>query len=477
MRVLAGVVTLGAIGSILATSSVNVAFDTLSVELDAGLETVQWVSAGYLLGLATMISATGWLSRRVSPRRLYLWSLGLFAGASILCASAGSIEQLIMFRVLQGMAAGATMPVGQMMLADAAGPHRMGRVMSLVGVPMIMAPVLGPTIGGLLLEQLSWHWIFLMNVPVSLTAFVLGLRFLPRTVTQAAGPFDLRGFVLLSVGAPTLVYGLASAVSIGEFSARAVVPIGIGAALIALFARHAWRAAHPLLDVQLWRNRGFTACALTALLVSCSLFGTLVLLVLYFQLARGEDALVTGLLLMPQGIGMALTLGFAGRLTDRIGGGRVALGGITIVILASAPLVFVGPDTPYWQLWLLLIVRGIGAGGSIMPAMAAVFAMLSREQLPDATPQMNLLQRLGQASGTAILSVILVSQLRAAEPAADDATLAAAFGHTFLFATALAALALVPAAALAMIDGGRSARVAAETARAKAQATSDATIA
>ena len=238
------VVVLGSIGSVFATTSVNVAIELLTHELDTDVDTVQWIASGYLLGLAASISATGWLARRVGARRVYLVSLVAFAAASVLCAVAPTIEWLIAFRVVQGVAGGATMPVGMMMLATAAGPQRMGRVMSVVGVPMILGPVVGPTLTGILIDGLSWHWVFLMNVPLALAAFVLGVRLLPQMPAREAGRFDLRGFLLMAAGAPMLVYGLARCGQIGTM----FDPVGLGAALlgaglVAGFAWHAWRTA------------------------------------------------------------------------------------------------------------------------------------------------------------------------------------------------------------------------------------------
>ena len=442
---------IGAAGSILATSSVTLAFDHLHHDLGAPLEAVQWVASGYLLGLATVISSTGWLARRFGARRLYLTALALFAVVSLLCALAWSIEALIAFRVLQGIAGGAIMPVGQMMLASRAGTHRMGRVMSVAGVPMILAPTLGPVVGGLLVAELGWRWIFLMSIPLAVAALALGARVLPPMPAPKPGAFDLTGFVLLTVGAPTLVYGLARVVSIGTLTAEAAILIGSGIGLIAAFARHAWVTPRPLLEVRLWSNRGFAACAVTSVCVSASVFGTIVIIPLYFQLGRGLDPLAAGLLMGPQGLGTLASLAVTGRLTDRVGGGRVALGGITITTLASLPLLSVDAGTPYWLLVVILFVRGVGAGGSIMPAMAAVFAMLERHELSDSTPQMNLVQRLGQAVGAAILTLVLASHLESARGAEQTA---AAFGDTFGWAIAMMTLGLIPAATLAIVDRG-----------------------
>src|SRR6478735_5180876 len=206
---LASVVVLGTIMSILDTTIVNVALETLGRDLDASLTSIQWVSTGYLLALATVIPLTGWAMERFSGRKVWMVSVALFLLGSGLCGLAWSVESLIVFRVLQGFGGGMIMPVGQAILAQAAGPQRMGRVMSVIGVPTLLGPVLGPVIGGLIVDNLSWRWIFFVNLPVGAVALALAWRILPaREVGTARPRLDLVGLLLLSPGLVALVYGL-----------------------------------------------------------------------------------------------------------------------------------------------------------------------------------------------------------------------------------------------------------------------------
>ena len=447
----AAVVVLGTVASILATTIVNVAIERLSVELHSPLEEIQWVSTGYLLGLAAVIPITGWLARRTGAKRAYLASLSAFVLASVLCALAWSAPSLIAFRVLQGVAGGVTLPLGQMMLATAAGPRRMGRVMSVVGVPMVLGPVLGPAMGGLLLDHLSWHWIFVMNVPLGLLGLALGIRLLPDTRPEEAGPLDLRGLVLLAGGLPLLLYGLAEAGGHGGFASAGVLgPVAAGVLLLAAFVAHAARAESPLLDVRLFTRGGFSAAATATFFTGAALYGAMILLPLYFQVVRGESALTAGLLLAPQGIGAGLAMPLAGRLADRVGGGRVAVVGIVLTVLGTLPLAAVTAATSYWDISAALVVRGLGIGAAIMPLMAAAYATLDRSDIPHATPQLNVLQRVGGSVGTALLTVVLSQRL--ADAQAGPAQLAGAFGHAYVWATLIAALAVLPALALARIE-------------------------
>src|SRR3954464_5314694 len=206
---LASVVVLGTIMSILDTTIVNVAIETLGRDLGSSLSAIQWVSTGYLLALATVIPLTGWSMERFGGRFMWMLSVFLFLVGSVLCGCAWSTGSLIVFRVRQGFGGGMIMPVGQAILAQAAGPERMGRIMAVIGVPTLLGPILGPVIGGLIVDNFSWRWIFFVNVPVGLVALTLAWRILPRAkVSRRGAVLDIRGLALLSPGLALLVYGL-----------------------------------------------------------------------------------------------------------------------------------------------------------------------------------------------------------------------------------------------------------------------------
>src|SRR5438874_8531373 len=223
---ISGVVIVGMIMSILDTTIVNVALDTFGRDLHSPISQVQWVVTGYLLALAAVIPVTGWAARRFGAKRVYLVSLVLFTAGSALCGLASSASMLIVFRVLQGVGGGMLMPIGQLMMAEAAGPKRMGRVMSIVAVPAMLAPILGPTIGGLIVDNASWRWIFYVNLPIGAIAVFAALRTLPRVKTAPVERLDFRGLAMMSVGLPLVTYGLAEIGITGSFTAaKVVVPI------------------------------------------------------------------------------------------------------------------------------------------------------------------------------------------------------------------------------------------------------------
>src|SRR5215211_9193032 len=235
--VVATVVIVGVIMSILDTTIVNVALETLSRELKAPLNTIQWVSTGYLLALATVIPLTGWMSERFGAKQVWMTSVALFGIGSALCGLAWSAESLIFFRVLQGFGGGLIMPVGMALLAQTAGVGRVGRVMSVVGVPMLLGPILGPVIGGVIVDSVSWRWIFYVNVPIVFVALAMAARLLHADAGRAdAGRLDWLGLALLSPGLAGIVFGLSESESHGGFGAPIVWgPIVVGIVLIALF--------------------------------------------------------------------------------------------------------------------------------------------------------------------------------------------------------------------------------------------------
>jgi EmrB/QacA subfamily drug resistance transporter len=452
--VVAGVVILGMIMSILDTTIVNVALRTLSHDLHSSISQIQWVVTGYLLSLAAVIPVTGWAARRFGAKRVYMVSLVLFTVGSGLCAVASSTTSLVVFRVLQGAGGGMIMPVGQLLMAQVAGPRRMGRVMGIVSMPAMLAPILGPVVGGAILQNLHWSWIFLVNLPIGVLAFFLAMRLLPRTDSGEAGRLDVLGLMLLSGASSLTVYGLAELGTHSTLTAPTVVwPILAGLTLSAAFIRHALRVERPLLDVRLYMNRVFGAASLTTFGLGAALFGAMILVPLYYQEVRHESVIVTGLLTGPQGLGMLLVMPLAGRLSDRFGGGRIAIAGVSILALASLPLAFVGAHTSIALISLVLVLRGVGIGFSFMPAMTAAFASLRPDQLSDATPQLNVLQRIGGAIGTAVLAVVLQ---RASGSAPSPSHLAHAFDTAYWWSLGIVVLSLIPCLVLLRAEKPRA---------------------
>jgi EmrB/QacA subfamily drug resistance transporter len=451
---ISGVVILGMAMSVLDTTIVNVALATLGRELHSTISQIQWVVTGYMLALAAVIPLSGWSAQRFGARRMYLISLVLFTVGSALCGISTTSTELIIFRVLQGIGGGMIMPLGMMMMAAAAGPKQMGRVMSIVSMPMMLAPILGPTIGGLIVDNASWRWIFFVNVPIGVIAVIAALRILPHPKAAGARPLDFRGLGLLALGLPLLTYGLAEVGSTGSLSSpKVILPCLAGLALIGAFVLHALRVPNPLLNLRLYKRPTFWTASAATFFLGAALFGGMILMPLYWQHVRHESVLDAGLLLAPQGLGMAMVMPAAGRLTDRLGGGPLAVVGVTVTALATIPFGLIGAHTSTVWLSCVLLVRGMGIGFSFMPVMTAAFAALDKSELPDATPQLNVVQRVGGSLGTAVLAVVLQ---RALTDAHTLPAVASGFGTAFWFSAALTALGIVPS--IVLLRAERAAR-------------------
>ncbi|MFQ6394618.1 DHA2 family efflux MFS transporter permease subunit [Nocardia sp. KC 131] len=406
----AGVVVFGAVMSMLDTSLVNIGLNVIAGDLGASLDSAQWIASAYLLALAVTLPLCGWLGRRVGTDRVWLGALVAFTVVSGLCALAPNIGWLIALRIAQGLAAGLLVPAGQTLIGRVAGPQRLGRVMSVVGIAVVVAPAVGPTIGGVLLAQLSWEWLFLINIPFGAVAFVLARRVLPHEqVSLGREPFDIAGFVLIGAGLSLLVYGLGEFGSRGGLSAVSVwVPVVVGALALGGFVlRSVWGRGPKVLDIGLFRSPIFATANVANFFSGAAMFGSMLLLPLYFQLLHGKGLIATGLLLLAFGIGGIVAMPVAGRLTDRYGGGVVAVVGNVLIVATTMPFALSDASLDAVLVQGLLLVRGIAAGLTGMPIIAAAYAAVGREQLPDAASFVNILQRVGGSIGAALMAVVL----------------------------------------------------------------------
>jgi EmrB/QacA subfamily drug resistance transporter len=460
-------VVLGSIMSILDTTIVAVALATLGRDFHVSVTTIQWVATGYLLALAVVTPVTGWAVDRVGAKRIWMLSTALFVAGSCLCGLAWSANSLIAFRILQGIGGGMLLPVGQSILARAAGPQRMGRVMSIIGAPMVLGPILGPVIGGLIVSNYSWRWIFYINVPIGIVTLLLSARWLPRfdTDERFETSFDTLGFCLLSPGLAALVYALSEVGTTGSYTgAPVLISFLLGIGLMAGFVWHALRRRNPLLELHPFRNRNFAIANVCIFVIGATLFGSMFLLPLYYQIARGQEAWMAGLLMAPQGIGAACIMRWAGAVTDRAGPRRVVPFGILVMAAATVPLAFVTTSTNELLLAVTLFIRGLGLGLSMMPVTAAAYYDLNHAEIPKASTVMNIVRLIGGSVATALFAVVLERQIVAnlgplatkaggsagiigstgklPPPVADP--VAAAFAHTFWWSVAAILIAFVP---------------------------------
>jgi EmrB/QacA subfamily drug resistance transporter len=419
------VISLGSIMSILDTTIVAVATDRLAQDFRTSIGTIQWVTTGYLLALAIVVPVTGWAIHRVGSKQLFLVSIALFTAGSVLCGVAWSASSLIFFRFLQGLGGGMIMPAGQTIVTRAAGPQRMGRVMGMIGIPTVLGPILGPVLGGLIVSHFSWRWIFFVNVPIGIVTLYLARRVVPGSAPDGGHPFDLRGFLMLSPGFALVVFGLSRIGETGGWTDPwAQLTLWSGLALCVAFVLHALRARWPLLEVRLFGQRAFAISSSCVGLLAATLFGTIFLLPLYYQVVRGQSPLVAGLMMAPQGVGAGLMMKPAGTWADRRGVRVLAPVAIAVGALGTFAYTQVTPTSNLWLLGGALFVRGLGIGAAFTPVVAASYKHLTHDQIPKATTTINILRQIGASLGVALYAVILQSALHKQFPHASGSLLA-----------------------------------------------------
>jgi EmrB/QacA subfamily drug resistance transporter len=434
---------------------VNVAIPTFVRDFDASTTTVEWVVTGYLLSLGVFIPVSGWAGDRFGTKRTFMFALAMFTLASLLCSLAWNIHALIAFRVLQGVGGGMLTPVGTAMLFRAFPPAERAAAAALLAIPTTVAPASGPVLGGYLVEYQSWHWIFLLNIPVGLAGLLVAFLFLREEKQPNPGRLDVPGFFLSAAGLATLLYALAEAGSRG-FDDTRVLAAGLpGLALIATFCLVELRTAEPLIDVRLLRDSLFRAANTVQFAGFAGYAGTLFLLPLLLQAEMGFSPLESGLITFPQAIGVAVMVLPVNRLYKRVGPRRLVMIGTVLGTLSTLAFLLVDLNTSRWWIQFIMLVRGFSFAFALVPIQAVAFATISSEDTGRASAIFNAGRQVAASFGVALMGTVLTNRLThyAAVPlgnpfARHGALLA--FHDAFLAASIVVALAIL--AALLIID-------------------------
>jgi EmrB/QacA subfamily drug resistance transporter len=452
--------------NIMDVTIVTVALPTIGREFGVRPDSVDTVAIGYLVSLAVFIPVSGWLGDRLGARRVMLASIVVFTGASALCGLAGSLGELVFFRVIQGMGGGLMVPVGMALLFRTFPPEERVRASSILILPTAVAPALGPVIGGLFVTELSWRWVFFVNLPIGVAAFCFGLAFLEGGQPHPAGRFDVAGFLLSASGLALLMYGVSEGPFHGWSDPLIVATITVGAILMAAMVVVELRTRDPLIDVHLFSNRLFRSCTIVLWLGSAAFLGLLFLIALFFQDGLGLSALQSGLSTFPEAIGVMCGAQVVTRLLYPVlGPRRVMIIGLLILAATMALLTLVGLQTSLWWVRLLLFVAGYGMAHVFVPSQAAGFATISMADTARASTLFNALRQLGGAVGVAVLSTIVAAvgpvTVSRGHPEANLAAYHAAFALSAALAVlgAIAALTVSDAdAAPTMVRRGRLGR-------------------
>ncbi|MDF2887102.1 MAG: drug resistance transporter, EmrB/QacA subfamily [Lacrimispora sp.] len=446
------ILVFGSLAPLLDSTMVNVAIKTIAGELKSTVSVIQWVITGYVLAMAIAVPVSGWAINRFGGKRLYEFSLTIFLVGSILSSLSWNIGILIGFRLLQGIGAGLLMPTMTNMLVQISGGRNIGRMASVVSLPMLLAPILGPVLGGVIVNSLGWRWIFYVNIPVTIIALILAYWGIPADIpSKEKQPLDIAGIALLSPAFALLIYGIAQTASHGGLNSSAVfVPVVIGLLMMAAFIFYALHTKFsPVIDLHLYQSRNFSATSVLLFLSGIITNGGMLLLPLFYQQVRGESVLYAGLMLIPQGVGMLLTRTQMGKLTDRIGARPIVLVSLIITAVGTVPFAFADAQTNGIVLAAALLIRGAGLGGVFIPLMVSAYVGLSSEQIPHASIATRILQTIGGAFGSAVLATIVEHQL-ATHLAEGISNAINAYNVAFWWSIGFTVTAVIPALFLAV---------------------------
>jgi EmrB/QacA subfamily drug resistance transporter len=432
--------------SIMDVTIVNVALPTIGHDFHTRPTAVDGISIAFLVSLAVFIPASGWLGDRFGGRRVLLSAIVVFTCASALCGLATSIGELVAFRVLQGVGGGMLAPVGMAMLFRAFPPEERIRASSILVVPTALAPALGPVLGGLLVTDLSWRWVFFVNVPIGIAALVFGLLFLHQRTEVKRTRFDLPGFLLSGLGLGAFMYGFSEGPIDGWGTTQVLATLAAGLVLLAVMVRVELRAKDPIVALRLMGNRLFRSSNAVMVLASIGFLGVLYAISLYYQDGRGLTALGSGLSTFPEAIGVMCGSQLATRVIyPRLGPRRHVSGGLAGVAVSIGLLSLLGAGTSLWWARLLMFTLGLAMANVFVPVQAISFATISAADTGKGSTMFNAMRQLGGAVGVALLTTAVVivgpTHIIAGQVAAN----LAAYRGAFIVAAVIVLVAILPA--------------------------------
>lgn len=406
-----GVTTIGAFMSLLDSTIVNIALPDILGEFKANLDNGQLVLTVYLLALALVIPLSGFLGERIGMKRLYIITLTLFTAGSVLCGFAWNLPSLILFRAMQGLGGGMLQPLGQAIVFTLITPRERGYFMGLLGLPSLLAPILGPTIGGYLVEYSTWRMIFLINLPIGALNIFLAWRLLKETPIRVDARLDRVGLALSAIAFPCVLIALSQGESVGWTSPFILAPLAVGVISLGLFIRAELRNSEPLLKVRLFANPMFFLAMLIIFVTQFALFGVQYLLPIFLQTAHSLSAAETGLVLLPSGFVSFIAMNAGGRLYNRVGPKPLAIAGMAVLLVTTLLLSRISETTSPWLIAAFASSRGVGVGLCVIPVNTMAYNTVAQSDMPRATAMVNVLFRIFGSISTAILTAVIVASL------------------------------------------------------------------
>jgi DHA2 family multidrug resistance protein len=404
-------VMLGLIMAIIDTSIVNVALSNMAGNLGASIDEIGWVATGYILANVIVMPLNGWLTARFGRRNFYATCLVVFTVASFLCGTATSVWQLVFYRVIQGFGGGALQPTAQAILFESYPPEKRAGAMAIFGLGAMVGPAIGPTLGGVIVDNYTWQLIFYINIPIGIVAFLMTLRYIrdQSYVKRDRSPIDVLGLSLLTAGVCSVQYVLERGQREDWFSSSTIVLLTIvGAVVLVWFCIREWRDPHPLVDLQVFKSRSFSAGNIIGIVSGFGLYGTALILPLFFQNVLGMSATQVGLVLLPGAIATAVSMPIASRLVQRIDGRIMIAGGLLIFAAGCWWLGYANQDAGYWFVFWPRALQGFALGFLFVPLSTVTLGGVAREKMANATGIYTLIRQLGGSLGIAILQTLQI---------------------------------------------------------------------
>lgn len=438
-------IALGAIAPMLDSTMVNIAIDKLTKDFNTTLNIIQWAVTGYVLAMAIAVPVSGWLMNKYNGKKVFIGAVIAFGITSILAGVSWNVTSFILFRLVQGFSAGIITPLMSTLLVKTAGQENLGKVMAIVSTPMIFGPILGPVLGGFIVQGASWHWIFFINVFIVAIAVPLMLRSIPdfAPFNKDSG-LDVIGIIVLSLISAALIYGITKAADHAAFTNReSMLWVGIGLIFaIVYFVYNRIRNNRTVLPLNLFAHKSFSVASIGLFLANIAILGPMLILPLFFQTFRHFTAIEAALALIPQGVGMLVTRPLIGKMIDKIGAKSVVLVSLVLSLLGSVPLIFVTGHTRMIWISLILFIRGTGVGGVMLPLTSDAYTGLNDTQLPEAGVGINIIENLGSSFGSAVIATVVATVAQGLHPSLAGSL--QGYHAGFLVSAVVLALVFVP---------------------------------
>jgi len=401
-------IMLATIMQVIDMTIVNVALPHMQGAMSATQDQISWVLTSYIVAAAIATPVTGVLAARYGRKRLMVWSIAAFTGASMLCGAAASLEQMVVYRLLQGLAGAALVPLSQAVLLDTYPREKHGSAMALWGMGVMIGPILGPLIGGYLTEYYSWRWAFYINLPIGALALLGTTIFLTETQTDLARRFDFFGFALLSIAVGGLQLILDRGESLDWFASRTIVAAGVAAALaFYLFLVHMYTAEKPFIEPGLFKDRNFSTGLFLMLMMGVMLFSTLALMPPFMQNLLGFPVITTGVVLAPRGLGTMVAMLVVGRLIGRFDLRLLLLFGITLMAFSLWEMSKFSLDVGIGPIVTTGLVQGVGLGFLFVPLSTVAFSTLAPQYRGEGTAMFSLVRNIGSSIGISVVVTVL----------------------------------------------------------------------